>query len=195
MGPFPQAKETPMSLVKEAREFAKVAHASQKRKYTGTPYADHPIRVAEEAERLGMPQAAVIAAALHDVEEDAPQFIPQMKEKFGEEVAALVHWMTNPSKGSPAIRAKRKEVDRRHLAGAPMEVKLIKALDRLDNILEMGGAQGDFRFTYAGESILLAEALVENGSSPQLDELTAQIKTEAMSLASKVATEEARFRA
>jgi len=38
-------------------------------------------------------------------------------------------------------------------------VKVIKMTDRIDNLLEMGGAPWDFKVMYAQESIMLAEAV------------------------------------
>lgn len=151
-----------------ARLFAKLAHHGQTRKYTGQPYSTHPIRVSKEANFLGLSVEYVQAAALHDVKEDAPQFFPLIQEEFGGEVADLVTWLTNPSKGSDLPRARRKEMDRNHLKIAPFRIRVIKALDRLDNLREMGEAAEDFRKIYAEESRLLARALseVEAGSGP-----------------------------
>jgi len=145
--------------VEMSRLFAKLAHHGQTRKWTGTPFSDHPIRVSKEVAMMSMRVEAVQAAALHDVKEDSPKFFPLIHEEFGGEVSDLVSWLTRSSKGSKEPRARRKEMDRNHLAIAPLEVKVIKALDRLDNLREMGDAPEDFRFMYAEESRLLVEAL------------------------------------
>ena len=174
-----------MSTIEAARQFAILAHAGQKRKYTGADYSTHPIRVSEAAEAYGLCIESVMAAALHDVEEDSPQFVPEMREKFSTEVTDLVHWLTNPSKGSTLPRAKRKEMDRNHLKVAPYDVRVIKAIDRLDNVREMGGADREFRYMYAGESLLLADALVEAGSGSTLEDLVEQLKKAAVELSHK----------
>ena len=43
--------------------------------------------------------------------------------------------------------------------GAPVEAKIIKLVDRIDNLLEVGAAPWDFRALYAHESLLLADAI------------------------------------
>lgn len=171
-----------LASFERARELAVEAHAKQQRKYTGGPYSDHPIRVSKEAERLGLSPEAVMAAALHDVWEDSPEFAPRVATEFGKGVEDMVRWLTNPSKGSPLPRSRRKQMDRDHLSAAPLEVKVVKALDRIDNLMEMGGAPVGFRFKYSGESLLLADALVAGGSSVQLDELVARLRKAALEL-------------
>lgn len=169
--------------IQDAMNFAVKAHAGVKRKYTGADYSTHPFRVCEMARQEGLSKPAIMAAALHDVEEDAPAFVPEMEEKFGTEVAGLVHWLTNPSKGSPELpRARRKEMDRNHLRVAPLEVRVVKAMDRLDNLLEMGGADQSFRAKYSKESLLLADALVELGSSEVLDRYVRRLREAAEAL-------------
>jgi (p)ppGpp synthase/HD superfamily hydrolase len=168
--------------IQDARQFAVLAHAGQKRKYTGADYSTHPIRVSEAAEAYGLSNTAVMAAALHDVMEDSPQFAHEIEPRFGTEVACMVRWLTNPSKGSKSSRAKRKEMDRNHLKVAPYEVRVVKAIDRLDNLREMGEADREFRYMYAGESLLLADALLEAGSGSTLEALVEQLKKAAVEL-------------
>ena len=162
--------------VAEARKFAVMAHAGQKRKYAGGEYSAHPVRVSKMAEKLGMRPQAVMAAALHDVKEDAPDFVSLMEAKFGSEVSELVGWLTNPSKGSELPRSERKRMDQEHLATAPADAKLIKAMDRLDNLRDMELAPEDFRTMYFGESLLLADVLAKGDSSPLLAELVNGIR-------------------
>jgi len=185
MGNAAEGRKEQMSTIEAARQFAILAHAGQKRKYTNADYSTHPIRVSETAEAYGLCIEAVMAAALHDVEEDSPQFSHEIEPRFGTGVASMVHWLTNPSKGSKLPRAKRKEMDRNHLKVAPYDVRVIKAIDRLDNVREMGGADREFRYMYAGESLLLADALVEAGSGSTLEALIEQLKKAAVVLSYK----------
>lgn len=172
--------------IQDAMDFAVRAHAGVKRKYTGADYSTHPLRVCEEARQAGLSKVATMAAALHDVEEDAKSFVPEMEEKFGTEVSDFVHWLTNPSKQCPELpRSRRKEMDRNHLRIAPLEVRIVKAIDRLDNLLEMGGADEKFRAKYSKESLLLADALVELGSSETLDRYVRRLREAAVALAQK----------
>jgi len=169
--------------VTEARKFAVLAHAGQKRKYTGEEYATHPIRVSKMAEEFLLSPEAVMAAALHDVKEDSPEFFPRIREKFGDEVSKLVDWLTNPSKDSKLPRTERKRTDREHLALAPLEAKLVKAMDRLDNLRDVGLAPKDFRTIYSEESLLLADALLEGESSSQLHAVVRLVRKAATQLA------------
>lgn len=85
----------------------------------------------------------------------------QIAERTSPAVAALVTWLTNPSKGSKASRAERKKMDREHLAQAPTAVKQIKMLDRTYNLRDLD-EQAPVKFVrlYADESqALLDEAL------------------------------------
>lgn len=148
------------SLIEEAAAFAKGAHAGQLRKYTALPYIEHPERVAQAVWCIdGSTPEMVAAAWLHDVVEDTSVSLKQIRNLFGDGVADLVGWLTNPSKGMTIPRAERKKIDREHLAKAPREAKIIKMLDRLDNLSEMEGAPADFKKLYGAESLLLAEAI------------------------------------
>ena len=101
----------------------------------------------------------VAAAFLHDVVEDTPHTLDEVTAKFGPEVARLVDELTNPSKGSKASRGERKQQDREHLAQVSVEAKIIKLLDRIDNLHEMADAPSGFREKYCEESRLLVEVI------------------------------------
>jgi (p)ppGpp synthase/HD superfamily hydrolase len=75
-----------------ALEFATTAHASinQRRKYTGEPYIVHPIAVAELVRSVPHTPEMIAAAYLHDVVEDTPVTIEEIREEFGPQVAELV---------------------------------------------------------------------------------------------------------
>lgn len=158
-----------MSLILRAAALADRAHEGQKRKYTNFPYIMHPARVAGRVGILpGVTEEMVAAAYLHDVLEDTTITREEIEEVTNAQVGFYVDCMTNKSKGTGLPRAERKALDRRHLSEVPQEVKLIKAIDRMDNLLEMRGAPADFKRLYAEESLLLAEAL---GTDPVVDEL------------------------
>ena len=87
-----------MDKIREAFNFARVAHASQKRK-TGEPYILHPIAVADiAAEELCLDVSSVIAAFLHDVVEDTEYTIEDIRSRFGDDVAFLVSVVTKKKK-------------------------------------------------------------------------------------------------
>jgi (p)ppGpp synthase/HD superfamily hydrolase len=148
-----------MSMIIRAAQFAAKAHRGQKRKYTGAPYITHPARVAGRMACHHLATEAIVAAAfLHDVVEDCNVPIGRIASDFGDDVECYVDWLTNPAKGSDKPRAERKQWDREHAAKAPCEVRVVKLLDRIDNLREIDPAD-KFTTLYCKESALLAEAL------------------------------------
>jgi (p)ppGpp synthase/HD superfamily hydrolase len=160
-----------MSLILRAAALATRAHEGQKRKYSNLPYITHPARVAGRVGIIpGVTEEMVAAAYLHDVMEDTSITREEIEAETNPQVGFYVDCMTNKSKGSDLPRAERKAIDRKHLAEIPAEVKQIKALDRIDNLLDCTGAPVDFKTLYSQESLLLADVL---GSGPLVDELRA----------------------
>ena len=85
---------TDIERIRDAFEFAREAHKPQRRK-SGEPYIIHPVNVARiVAEELELGADPVIAAFLHDVVEDTPFTIDDIRERFGDEVAFLVGVVT-----------------------------------------------------------------------------------------------------
>lgn len=151
-----------MRLILKAAVLAQQAHAGQFRKYTGRPYFEHPARVASRVSLWSGATVEMVAAAyLHDTLEDTDLSVDTIRAVCSEKVAALVVWMTNTSKKDhPELnRAARKALDHARLRGAPREVKVIKMLDRIDNLGEMDGAPKDFLGVYGLESLALADAI------------------------------------
>ncbi len=149
-----------MSLIIKAAALANRAHEGQKRKYSGLPYVHHPARVAARVALLGNVTEVMVAAAfVHDVVEDTVVKLPEIEELLGSDVADLVSWLTNPSKGMNLNRSERKAIDRAHLSKAPREAKVIKLADRIDNLREMTDAPEDFRKLYGAETLLLLDAI------------------------------------
>lgn len=152
-----------MNKILQAAKFAKEAHRGQKRKFTGVDYITHPARVAGRVtiDMGHYPQAEELIqiAWLHDVIEDCEISHAELKEQFGSYVADGVQALTNPSKQSDGNRAARKAMDRDHISKQLPEIKIIKMIDRLDNLKDMRGAPGGFRKKYAEESRLLLQVL------------------------------------
>lgn len=98
---------------------------------------------------------------MHDVAEDT-EFTFDMMLEYGFPVGTvnLCRELTNPSKGVSAPRHVRKQMDRDHLKEVSHEAKILKMLDRLDNIMEMAPeAPLDFIEMYAEETKLLIDVL------------------------------------
>ena len=163
-------------IIRAAR-FAADAHAGQTRKYTGRPYVTHLARVAGRACIIpDVPEDVVAAGWLHDYLEDCRPYEDWMAaahsigHAFGSDVEALVWALTNDSKHVlPAhdSRAARKAHDHARLADAPYWAKMLKLIDRADNLREMAAAPLKFRTLYVAESHHLLEVLA--GVDPVLE--------------------------
>lgn len=150
-----------LSLELRALEFATAAHASidQRRKYTGDPYIVHPIAVAKIVRGVQHTPEMIAAAYLHDVVEDTPVSIDEIRAEFGIDVAMLVGWLTDVSTPSHGNRARRKAIDLAHTSAAPAMAKTIKLADLIDNTLTIEQHDPDFWRVYRVEKMRLLEAL------------------------------------
>lgn len=145
--------EEQMKMVRAAYNFAVVAHKDQKRK-TGEPYIIHPIAVARiVAEEMGLGANPVMAAFLHDVIEDCPYTIDDIRERFGDDVAFLVGVVTKQKK---AKYDKSKQVDnfRQILSSVQFDVRaiLVKLADRLHNMRTLSSMRPDKQMKIASET-------------------------------------------
>jgi guanosine-3',5'-bis(diphosphate) 3'-pyrophosphohydrolase len=147
---------TDLTLVLRAISFAAERHLGQMRKDGRTPYAAHPARVMTLlALEFGVTDGEVLAAAaLHDVLEDTRTDYDDLVDQFGQRVAAMVAALT---KDKRLPEAEREEAYFRGLAAAPIEVKLCKLGDTLDNLIDSCGlAAAAQRKTCARATELLA---------------------------------------
>lgn len=142
-----------MIRIRSAYELAKEAHKNQKRK-TGEPYIIHPIAVARiVAEEFELGANPIMAAFLHDVVEDTPYTLNDIKERFGEDVAFLVGVVTKQKK---AEYNQSKQIDnyRQILASVQFDVRaiLIKLADHLHNMRTLDSMKPDKQMKIAGET-------------------------------------------
>ncbi len=148
-----------MNLIIKAAQFAARAHSGQTRKDGKTPYMRHLERVAgRQSSRVDATEENVCICLLGDVLEDTKATLGELVATFGGNIAFGVEAMTNPSKGSTAPRAEQKQLDREHLVTASKEVKIIKMLDRIDNLNDLD-PDDSFAVVYAGESLLLIDVI------------------------------------
>ncbi len=146
-------------LVKTAAQMAARAHATQLRKYDGSMYIIHPMRVAGRVLLLdGTTDEMVAAAWLHDVIEDTTLTADDILAACGLSVLRLVLELTN-AKTEGLNRAERKAVQHRKLVHVSLEAKIIKCCDRLDNLGDI--PDNDFRKQYVSESVDLFQAMID----------------------------------
>lgn len=86
-----------MELELKAKEFATRAHTGQLRKYTGTPYIEHPEAVVELVRSVEHTEEMLAAAWLHDVVEDCGVTFGELCDYFGWGTYDLVYHLTDVS--------------------------------------------------------------------------------------------------
>jgi len=120
----------------KAYDFAVNAHKNQKR-YSGDPYSNHPIAVANILTELKLDSATVTTGLLHDTIEDTHATYETIKEEFGQEVADLVDGVTKISElENQAISNSRAENFRKLILATSKDIRvlLVKIADRLHNM-------------------------------------------------------------
>ncbi|MCA8998898.1 MAG: bifunctional (p)ppGpp synthetase/guanosine-3',5'-bis(diphosphate) 3'-pyrophosphohydrolase [Planctomycetaceae bacterium] len=150
-------------LVTRAADFAKAAHESinQRRKYSDQPYIVHPATVAEIVKSVTEDPVVLAAAWLHDVVEDTPVTLEEVRIEFGDEVARLVDDLTDVAQKSDGNRKQRLAIDRAHTATADPRAKTVKLADVIHNLSDILDAPRGFAFQYLEEKQQLLEALLD----------------------------------
>ncbi len=125
-----------LEKLKSAYEFAKTAHAGQKRE-SGEDFIQHPLEVAAIVFDLGMDITSIAAAFLHDVVEDTDIVIEEIEKRFGSEVALLVDGVTKLSRLAFQSKQEQQMENLRKMFLAmtqDLRVIIIKLADRLHNM-------------------------------------------------------------
>src|SRR5690349_1097318 len=123
-------------LIRAAFDYACDHHSGQRRK-SGEEFIHHPVAVATICAELKLDSATIAAALLHDVVEDTPAELDEVRERFGEDVAALVDGVTKLTRISFASREQAQVENYRKMIVAmarDLRVILIKLADRLHNM-------------------------------------------------------------
>lgn len=143
------------AMLTRAFEFARDAHAGQRRK-SGEPFIDHPIEVAIILADLHMDVETLCAAILHDTVEDSDVTLEQVEELFGEAVAQLVDGVTKISRievGS--LSDEQAQTIRKMFVAMNKDIRVvvIKLADRLHNMRTLSALGEDRRIFKARETM------------------------------------------
>lgn len=125
--------------LEDAFVLAHSLHRDQTRKGSGLPYITHPMAVAALVGEHGGTENEVIAALLHDAVEDqgGSETLDLIRQRFGEEVSALVEGCSDAFTDPKPPWQERKEQYIDSVQTAPDSVKLIVAADKLHNMRSM----------------------------------------------------------
>ena len=125
-----------LSKILSAYEFAAKAHEGQKRS-SGQDYIIHPLAVSYILLELGMDTDTICSALLHDVVEDTPATLDDLKKRFGQDVALLVDGVTKLGKIPTNSKEQQQAENVRKILLAmsqDIRVMIIKLGDRLHNM-------------------------------------------------------------
>ena len=125
-----------MEKIDKAYQFALESHGDQKRR-SGVPYILHPVSVAYILVELGMDTESIVASLLHDVVEDTPVGLEEIKKLFGIEVANLTDGVTKLGRIPYSSREEQQAENlRKMLIAMADDIRgiIIKLADRLHNM-------------------------------------------------------------
>lgn len=136
-----------MNKLEEAIIYATQMHQGKVRKVNGIPYILHPLEVAQIISTITDDQEVIAAGVLHDIVEDTEGTLEEIRQKFGDRVAAIVDAETEnkyPDQPKEKTWTKRKEESLRNLKNCTdIGVKILWLADKLSNIRSLAGAYSE----------------------------------------------------
>jgi (p)ppGpp synthase/HD superfamily hydrolase len=126
----------------EAVNWALDLHANHLRKGTRIPYVSHLMAVTANVLEAGGTETEATAAILHDAVEDTAATVDDVRERFGDEVAAIVDGCTDADVIPKPPWKARKLAYINHLKDAPESVLIVSMADKCHNA---NAILGDYR--------------------------------------------------
>lgn len=148
-------KRVDSKQIMKAYNYAVQHHGEQKRR-SGEPYIIHPINVAYILATVGLDEATICAALLHDVVEDTEATDEDLRKEFGEEVADMVAGVTKLGTMQFATVEEKQVEDYRKMflaMGRDIRVIIIKLADRLHNMRTLKFLKRDRQIANAKETM------------------------------------------
>ncbi len=149
------SKRVDTKIIMKAYNYAKEHHGDQKRR-SGEPYIIHPINVAYILAGVGLDEATICAALLHDVVEDTNVTDEDLRRDFGEEVADMVAGVTKLGNMMFSSVEEQQVEDYRKMflaMGKDIRVIIIKLADRLHNMRTLKYLKRDRQIANAKETM------------------------------------------
>lgn len=125
------------SLLDKAIKYAVDAHCGAERRGKGFPYIVHPMEVVAIVATMTTDKELLAAAVLHDVVEDTPCTVDDIRKEFGERIANLVDAESDKYTEGVSVEdswhgRKRAAIER--LALASKDAKMVALGDKLSNM-------------------------------------------------------------
>jgi GTP pyrophosphokinase len=173
----PRCNDKELALIRRAYEVAEAAHIDQRRS-SGEAYITHPLAVACILTQIKLDSTSIAAALLHDVAEDTPVTLDEIRAQFGNEIGDLVDAVTKLSQResvkdfSPRVETatngganlsetfayrtdREAESLRKMLLGLVKDIRvvLIKLADRLHNMRTLSALKPEKQKKIARETL------------------------------------------
>ena len=145
-------------------------HAGQKRKYTGEPYVNHLLSVAELVSKVTDSETIIAMALGHDLLEDTTCTMPDCKNELiyagfdeyaANHIVIGISWLTDVFTPDtvPGNRAERKRAEAHRLRRAPDHIHTVKYADLIDNTKSIVKHDHKFAKVYLAEKRYLLECM------------------------------------
>ncbi len=144
-----------LGLLRKAYEFSAREHRAQQR-LSGEPYLSHPLEVASALADMKVDGVCLAAGMLHDVVEDTPATIEQIRAEFGPEVARIVEGVTKISRIEFFSPGDQQAENLRKMVLAMVDdirVVLVKLADRVHNMRTLAHLPPEKRVRIARETL------------------------------------------
>ena len=142
-------------LIQKAFDFANQFHRDQLRK-SGELYIVHPLNVAYILSTLELDDETICAALLHDVVEDTPVTIDDLRKEFNDSIAEMVEGVTKLGTLRYTTQEEQQVENYRKMflaMGKDIRVILIKLADRLHNMRTLKYLTRDRQIANAQETM------------------------------------------
>lgn len=152
------------NLVLKALKVANKKHKGELRD-DGTPYVEHPIRVAEysyEFKKSKNASMIYMASLLHDTIEDTYTSYRELDDMFGKEVASLVMELSTAKFAPACLEGGKAEYLSKKMANMTNYALFIKFCDRYDNLCTLDGCSAKKREKTIYETKIILDYLLKN---------------------------------